>query len=758
MRSKKFLAAVLSLALTMSSISFGTATAAEKTATSGKSDNTPATKLVAGDVDGDDAVSGSDAALVLSEYALIASEKPGNFNAEQKEAADVNIDGSVDGTDASLILMFYAYRSEISDKTITEFLKRNKLLVGNPSGNTGTTTKPDTSVTTTTKSVSTTTVSGGKVTSTTAKSTTSGKGTSTTTKSTVSGKATTTTAKTTVSGKVSSTTAKSTTSGKGTFTTTKSTVSGKATSTTAKTTVSGKASSTTAKSTTSGKASSTTSKSTSTSTKSVLTTSTDTTSAVSTTSKSSSSTSTGSVTTTYADPYTVHEIKLSKTEVKLNVGESDIVIASLLPVSAPNKSVKWTSSDEKTAVVDVDGCITAKSAGFCTITVQSVDNPDVKSEIKVTVTDPNGVTEIRLSKYELYLNVGEKGSSKATILPLTAKNKAQKWISSDETVATVDNEGTITALKSGTCTITVLSIADPSVKADIKLTVTEKDKVSDIRLSKVELDLRVGEGDMVMMIMLPSTAANKSAVWSSSDESIAVVDNEGWITGLKEGSCVVTVKSVSDPDVKAEVKVNVKTNSNSSSSGDKTPSSITYPSNHVVRVIDGVTFIDGILVVNKTYGLPEDYAPGALNPTAKEQFAKLAGDAAVEGMSIFVSSGYRSYAEQEKIYNNYVSTFGKTKTDFVAARPGHSENQTGLAIDVNYMSDTFASSPEAKWLADNAYKYGFIIRYPKGKESITGYQYEPWHIRYVGADTAKVLHDNNWTLEEYLGIDSYYQD
>nr|MCR5731058.1 hypothetical protein [Ruminococcus sp.] len=142
MRSKKFLAAVLSLALTMSSISFGTATAAEKAAASGKSSSDNVTKLTAGDVDGDDAVSGSDAALVLTEYALIASEKPGNFNAAQKEAADVNMDGSVDGTDASLILMFYAYRSEISDKTITDFLKRNNLLGGNSSGNTGTTTKP----------------------------------------------------------------------------------------------------------------------------------------------------------------------------------------------------------------------------------------------------------------------------------------------------------------------------------------------------------------------------------------------------------------------------------------------------------------------------------------------------------------------------------------------------------------------------------------------------------------------------------------
>ena len=101
---------------------------------------------------------------------------------------------------------------------------------------------------------------------------------------------------------------------------------------------------------------------------------------------------------------------------------------------------------------------------------------------------------------------------------------------------------------------------------------------------------------------------------------------------------------------------------------------------------------------------------------------------------------------------------GKALADTYSARPGHSEHQSGLAIDINMADSAFDSSPEAKWLNDNAYKYGFILRYPKGKDNITGYMYESWHFRYVGTELAnKLYNDGNWiTLEEYFGIDSKY--
>ena len=114
-------------------------------------------------------------------------------------------------------------------------------------------------------------------------------------------------------------------------------------------------------------------------------------------------------------------------------------------------------------------------------------------------------------------------------------------------------------------------------------------------------------------------------------------------------------------------------------------------------------------------------------------------------------------SDQERIYNNYVAIDGIVKADTYSARPGHSEHQTGLAIDVNSIDYTFLNTPECEWLAKNAHKFGFIIRYPKGKEAVTGYSYEPWHIRFLGVDTATAVYNSGLCLEEYLGITSAYK-
>ena len=95
--------------------------------------------------------------------------------------------------------------------------------------------------------------------------------------------------------------------------------------------------------------------------------------------------------------------------------------------------------------------------------------------------------------------------------------------------------------------------------------------------------------------------------------------------------------------------------------------------------------------------------------------------------------------------------------DTYSARAGHSEHQTGLAMDINNASDSFNNTKEAKWIAENCYKYGFILRYPQGKQDITGYKYESWHVRYLGRELAKEVHDSGLTLEEFLCIDSKYK-
>ena len=176
-----------------------------------------------------------------------------------------------------------------------------------------------------------------------------------------------------------------------------------------------------------------------------------------------------------------------------------------------------------------------------------------------------------------------------------------------------------------------------------------------------------------------------------------------------------------------------------------------------IEVIDGITYVDGVVIANKTYDLPKNYDPG-FNSEAQEAFDRLSADAYADGINLFICSGYRSYDMQVELYNGYVADYGKKKTDKFSARPGHSEHQTGYAMDINDASDDFIGTPEAQWLEEHCTDYGFIIRYKKDKESITGFKYEPWHIRYLGVDLAKKVEKSGLCLEEYFGIDSVYDE
>lgn len=167
------------------------------------------------------------------------------------------------------------------------------------------------------------------------------------------------------------------------------------------------------------------------------------------------------------------------------------------------------------------------------------------------------------------------------------------------------------------------------------------------------------------------------------------------------------------------------------------------------------TYINGILVVNKTYALPSWYGNG-LTPELTNAFNAMRAAAAADGINLWIVSGFRSYATQVATYNQFVANYGQAFADTTSARPGHSEHQSGLAIDVNLVDQSFGSTPEGIWVRDNAQRFGFVIRYPQGKEHITGYMWEPWHLRYLGGDLAATLASSGLTLEEYLGIDSRY--
>lgn len=171
----------------------------------------------------------------------------------------------------------------------------------------------------------------------------------------------------------------------------------------------------------------------------------------------------------------------------------------------------------------------------------------------------------------------------------------------------------------------------------------------------------------------------------------------------------------------------------------------------IIEQKDGLTYVNGILLVNKKYGLPKDYDPN-VNKEALSALKQMQADASAIGLDLSLISGYRSYSRQEQIYNNYVKEDGKEKANTYSAKPGYSEHQTGLAFDVGQLKNSFKNTPSGKWLAQNAHLYGFIIRYPEGKSSITGYIYEPWHIRYLGIEIATKVKESNLSLEEYLGI------
>lgn len=174
-----------------------------------------------------------------------------------------------------------------------------------------------------------------------------------------------------------------------------------------------------------------------------------------------------------------------------------------------------------------------------------------------------------------------------------------------------------------------------------------------------------------------------------------------------------------------------------------------------------------LMLVNKYNYLTKEYNPDDLQVFSNkhaygenQSLRKIAYDAYIsmfnaaknDGYTLIINSSYRSYDEQTEVYDNYSSWYGEEEALKVAAKPGYSEHQTGLAVDIqSYCSQEkeFEECEEFTWLSKNAYKYGFILRYPDGLEQITGYNYESWHYRYVGKEAAKYIHDNNITFDEY---------
>lgn len=166
-------------------------------------------------------------------------------------------------------------------------------------------------------------------------------------------------------------------------------------------------------------------------------------------------------------------------------------------------------------------------------------------------------------------------------------------------------------------------------------------------------------------------------------------------------------------------------------------------------VENGITTIGGVVIANKKISLPPDYGNG-LEDCVNDALKAMRADS---GYTMKVRSGFRSYEQQAVTFQFYCDRDGEEVAETYSSRPGHSEHQLGLTVDITLAEEEYGYTDEGKWVADNCYKYGFIIRYPKGKDDITGYTWEPWHLRYLGKSTAKLVYLSGLTLEEFLNVE-----
>lgn len=236
--------------------------------------------------------------------------------------------------------------------------------------------------------------------------------------------------------------------------------------------------------------------------------------------------------------------------------------------------------------------------------------------------------------------------------------------------------------------------------------------------------------------------------------------------------CVNKDKGDNGPD--RAVKDNIADPSTVELKGDEPPVGDDRSIRGVPELKDVLTYDDGdlMVIVNKYHGVTRDYEPTGMvtvdmsmaawdgiqiKKEAYDAFTEMFNDAASQGYSFCICSGYRSYEYQQELFLQNLESQGEEYAHMFSAYPGRSEHHTGLAIDITSesmdwaLSQDFKDYPEGQWLDEHCQDYGFILRYPEGKEDITGYSYEPWHFRYVGKDAAKEIMSKGITFEEYLG-------
>ncbi len=453
-------------------------------------------------------------------------------------------------------------------------------------------------------------------------------------------------------------------------------------------------------------------------------------------------------------------------DITLRVGHSEQLKTKTEP-SDTEYALSYVSADTSVATVSLNGKITGVSDGKTEITVSSGE----LSDSIIVIVKKDIIEKLDVSLAALSLDGGEEQKVTAKLTPSDAKDVSLSWKSADTEVATVDKDGNIKGVNTGETIVTVTDSVT-GLSKDISVTVNGLELPDSMEFDKKSVTLEVGEVYNSVLKFTPEDITHTSAIYYTSDSSVASVTNEGVITAKSEGSCTIEAYYENDFRLVATMEVNIidpyvitqpettvpeTPKPETSKPQASEPSAPSYNGSHKMEVIDGITYFDGVMIANKTYTLPASYNPG-VQPVAMDAFYDMQAAAAADGISLWILSSFRSYEDQDVIYNRYVAQDGRDAADTYSSRPGHSDHQTGYTFDLNSLEQDFQYDPAGKWLDKNCYKYGFIIRYPKGKESSTGYMYEPWHVRYIGVDLATKVTQSGLSLEEYFGITSQYQD
>lgn len=469
-------------------------------------------------------------------------------------------------------------------------------------------------------------------------------------------------------------------------------------------------------------------------------------------------------------------------EITLRVGHSQQIKVKTEPADT-EYALSYVSGDTSVATVSLDGKVTAVKNGKTEITVSSGELSDT-----ITVNVKKDIIEsLDVSLAALSLDGGEEQKVEAKLTPADAKDVKLSWKSADTDVATVDKNGVVKGVNTGETTVT-LTDSVTGLSKDISVTVNGLELPESMKFDKDSVTVEVGDVYNSVLKFTPEDITYTGAIYYTSDSSVASVTNEGVITAKSAGNCTIEAYYENDyrlvatmevtvidsfpitsqettapetpspetttPDTEPEPEPEPETDPPASSTPAPAPE---YSGSHKMEVIDGITYFDGVMIANKTYTLPASYNPG-VQPEAMDAFYDMQAAAAADGISLWILSSFRSYEDQDVIYNRYVAQDGRDAADTYSSRPGHSDHQTGYTFDLNSLEQDFQYDPAGQWLDKNCYKYGFIIRYPKGKESSTGYMYEPWHVRYIGVDLATKVTQSGLSLEEYFGITSQYQD